>query len=58
MIKPQVRHVPDWLPGAGFKQFAKVGRELFDVAIDGPLDHVKENLKVCRRPIHTSRFWD
>jgi hypothetical protein len=41
-----VKHVPDWFPGAGFKQFAKIGRELFDVAVDGPLDYVKESLKV------------
>jgi len=46
MIKPQVKHVPDWFPGARFKQFAKTGRELFDVAVNGPLDHVKESLKV------------
>ena len=48
IIRSQVRHVPDWFPGAGFKQFAKVGRELFGVAVDGPLDHAKESLKVCR----------
>jgi len=41
-----VRHVPGWLPGAGFKQFAKTGQELFAVAVDGPLDFVKESLKV------------
>jgi len=45
-----VKHIPDWFPGAGFKQFAKVGRGLFDVAVDGPLDYVKESLKV--RPSH------
>jgi len=58
MIWPQVRHVPDWFPGAGFKRFAKVGRELSDAAANGPLDHVKETLKVCRWPIYTSRFGD
>ena len=45
-----MRHVPGWFPGAGFKQFANVGRGLFDVAVDGPLDYVKESLKV-RLPI-------
>jgi len=58
IIRPQVMHVPDWFPGAGFKQFAKAGRELFGVAVDGPLDQVKESLKVCRWPIHTSTFCD
>lgn len=42
----EVRYVPEWFPGAGFKAFAKVGRELFDVAIDGPLAYAKESLKV------------
>jgi len=46
IVRPQVRHVPDWFPGAGFKQFAKAGRELLDVAVNGPLDHLKESLKV------------
>ena len=41
-----VKHVPGWFPGTGFKQFAEVGRKLFDVAVDGPLDYVKESLKV------------
>ena len=45
-IKPQVKHVPDWFPGAGFKRFAKIGRELFKVAVDGPLEFVKQSLKV------------
>lgn len=44
--EPKVKHVPDWFPGAGFKQFAKVGQGLFDVAVNGPLDYVKETLKV------------
>ena len=48
-IRSQVRYVPDWFPGAGFKQFAKTGRGLFSVAVDGPLDFVKESLKVGLR---------
>jgi len=52
MIEPQVRHVPDWFPGAEFKRFAKAGRELFGVAVDGPLDHVKESLKVGPLTLH------
>jgi hypothetical protein len=46
ILPPQVKHVPDWFPGAEFKQFAKIGRGLFDVAVNGPLDYVKESLKV------------
>ena len=44
--KPTVKNIPDWFPGAGFKQFAKTGRGLFGIAVDGPLNHVKETLKV------------
>jgi len=53
IIWPQVSHVPDWFPGAGFKRFAKVGRELLDTAVNGPLDHVKESLKVSPSTLHT-----
>jgi len=52
IIKPQVRHVPDWFPGAEFKQFARAGRELFGVAVDGPLDHMKQSLKVGPPMLH------
>ena len=41
-----MEHVPEWFPGAGFKTFARVARGKFDVAIDGPLDYVKELMKV------------
>lgn len=64
-IQPKVKYVPDWFPGAGFKQFAKVGRGLFNVAVDGPLDHVKESLKVrlsmpyaCTSILWAERFED
>ena len=46
-VEPTVKNVPDWFPGVGFKRFAKAGRGLFDIAVDGPLNHVKETLKVC-----------
>ena len=45
-ICPEVKHVPEWFPGAGFKHFAKEAGKLFAVAVDGPLEHVKENLRV------------
>ena len=46
MVQIQVKHIPEWFPGAGFKQFAKGGRKAFDAAVDGPLEYVKESLKV------------
>jgi len=52
-IWSQVRHVPDRFPGAGFKRPAKVGRELLDVAANGPLDYVKEAFKVGSSTLHT-----
>jgi hypothetical protein len=49
----EVKYVPDWFPGAGFKDFAKRGRGLFDVAVQGPLDYVKECMKVRLSMCHT-----
>ena len=42
----KVKHVPEWFPGAGFKHFAKKTRGMLDLAIDGPLEYVKETFKV------------
>ena len=42
----KVKHVPEWFPGSGFKRFAKETRAMFDVAVKGPLEYVKESLKV------------
>ena len=42
----KVKYVPEWFPGTGFKRFAKEARALFDIAVDGPLEYVKESLKV------------
>ena len=41
-----VKHVPEWFPGAGFKRFARVACRKSDIAIDGPLEYVKELMKV------------
>ena len=45
----QVKNVPEWFPGAGFRRFAREGRKMFNVAVDGPLEWVKESLKVSPR---------
>ena len=45
-VHPTVKHVPEWFPGAGFKHFTKECRKLLDAAVDGPLEYVKESLKV------------
>lgn len=42
---PILRYIPEWFPGAGFKTFARVAREKFNIAVDGPLEHVKELIK-------------
>ena len=36
----QVKHVPSWMPGAGFKRKAKEWRDLLPDAIDKPFDDV------------------
>ena len=46
IIHLKVKHVPEWFPGAGFKRFAKAGQRPCDATADGPLEYVKESLKV------------
>ena len=47
-----VQHIPDWFPGMGFKVHAKEVREKFKVSVDGPMDYVRNAMKV--RPQSTS----
>ena len=44
-----VKYIPEWFPGAGFKTFARVARETSSVAVDEPLEYVKELMKVGLR---------
>jgi len=41
---PSLRHVPAWVPGAGFQHRAKIGRETARKMADAPLEHVKQQL--------------
>ena len=50
-----VKYVPEWFPGAGFKTTAREVRKMFDIAVRGPLDHVKESMKVSMRNYLTRR---
>ena len=47
--KFEVKYVPEWFPGGGFKTFARAGLELFSIAVDSPLEYVKESLRVSLR---------
>lgn len=47
----KVKYVPEWFPGAGFKIFAREAKALFDLAVDGPLEYMKQSLEVGR-PFH------
>ena len=47
LIQIQVEHIPGYFPGTGFKRYAKETRRIFDAAVNRPLEHVKESLKVC-----------
>lgn len=42
---PMLKYVPEWFPGAGFQKFARVARERSNLAVDGPLEYVKELMK-------------
>jgi hypothetical protein len=44
-----VRHIPDWFPGTGFKVLAKEAREKFEISVNGPLDYVKNAMKVSQQ---------
>jgi len=41
-----VRYVPDWFPGTGFKALAKEARNKFNIPARGPLEYVKNAMKV------------
>ena len=49
-----VRHVPDWFPGMEFKALAKEARDKFKISVDGPLEYVKNAMKVRPRSTPTS----
>ena len=44
-----VRYIPDWFPGTGFKALAKEARDKFKISVDGPLEYVKNAMKVRPR---------
>jgi len=41
-----VQYIPDWFPGMGFKVHAKEVREKFRISVEGPLEYVKNAMKV------------
>ena len=51
-----VRYIPDWFPGMGFKVHAKEVREKFKVSVEGPLEYVKNAMKVCPQSIPTPDY--
>jgi len=44
-----VQYLPDWFPGTGFKVLAKEVREKYRISIEGPLEYVKDAMKVSLR---------
>ncbi|KAF8348622.1 cytochrome P450 [Amanita rubescens] len=41
-LVPSLRHVPDWFPGAGFKQTARAWKQTLYDMVEGPYKFVKE----------------
>ena len=39
-----VRYIPDWFPGAGFKQMAREFRKTFQELVDVPFEFVKKQM--------------
>ena len=44
-----MKYIPEWFPGARFQTFAREARKQSDVAVNGPLEYVKESFKVRLR---------
>lgn len=42
-----VQHVPDWFPGTRFKALTKEAREMFKICTEGPMEYVRNAMKVC-----------
>ncbi|KAJ2919426.1 hypothetical protein MD484_g995, partial [Candolleomyces efflorescens] len=53
-IFPILRHLPAWLPGAGFQKYFQQLAELSRNTLYGPFDNVKEDLDSGRRSFHPS----
>jgi len=41
-----VRYLPNWFPGTGFKSLAMEVREKYQISTDGPMEYVKNAMKV------------
>ncbi|KAG5349488.1 hypothetical protein C0989_003480, partial [Termitomyces sp. Mn162] len=50
-ILPQLRHVPAWFPGAGFKRKAKEWADTLLRAVEQPLDFVKHEMATGIAPV-------
>jgi hypothetical protein len=48
-----VKWVPEWVPGAGFKKFARITKKSIDDSVNLPFQHVKKSFEVCK-PHHSS----
>ncbi|KAJ7627084.1 cytochrome P450 [Roridomyces roridus] len=42
---PVLKYIPDWMPGAGFKRFAKEGRKTMEAALNIPFEEVERQLR-------------
>ncbi|KAI0069313.1 cytochrome P450 [Artomyces pyxidatus] len=42
---PMLRHLPEWLPGTGFKKLARYGRSLGEEVRDTPFEYVKNRMR-------------
>ena len=51
-----VQYIPDWFPGMGFKVYAKEVCEKFRISVDGPLEYVKNAMKVRLQSISTPDY--
>ena len=41
-----MRYLPNWFPGTGFKAVGNEANEKFQIAVNGPMEYVKNAMKV------------
>ncbi|TFK34662.1 cytochrome P450 [Crucibulum laeve] len=44
-VFPALQHMPDWMPGSGFKKNARVWKAKMEEFVDAPYEFVKESMK-------------
>ena len=47
-LVPALRHLPEWMPGAGFKRLARIWREKMEVCVERPFEFLTTSIVSMR----------